>query len=398
MSRRESRVSMGARQTDSVFEYDNFKKKFLAQNRQIAKLNSTLSLRVKELSAEIAQLFNENIRLRESEIALAAELKREREKSRKVLYDAEMAALNLTKHLGFVRETFNIRHTSDTPSPTPPRATHRPLTSTPPSPRLSREPTVPGINEEEEPPDSPHRSKKTKRLSASRLPLPSRCSPSPPPLIDLAPPKKKKSSSRRQSGLFPVNIPVVDELAVTTAVALEDDDDPEEVAVFDDLVEEPAPIAKKEKRRKKEGTDAKFKDLTNEPRRKSPPIDDIPPTRQFLTPSPPQPTSLPTPQTSSSPEPTDAERTRRARKTVNYAEPKLNTKMRRADGVPPLRKQRMSASAVLDDRKVTLKRNKKFDYPSEEDPDDEDGADGDADEDYAIPSWRMGDRRHSLAI
>ncbi|KAF9017325.1 hypothetical protein BDZ89DRAFT_1045192 [Hymenopellis radicata] len=96
---------------------------------------------------KIAQLFNENIRLRESEIALAAELKRQREKSRKVLYGAEMAALNLTKHLGFVRETFNIRHTSDTPSPTPPRATHRPLTSTPPSPRLSREPTVPGIRD-----------------------------------------------------------------------------------------------------------------------------------------------------------------------------------------------------------------------------------------------------------
>ncbi len=65
---------------------------------------------------------------------------------------------------------------------------------------------------------------------------------------------------------------MVDELAVTTAVPLEDDDEAEEVVVFDNFVEDPTPTVKKEKRRKKEGTDSKFKDLTNEPRRKSPPI------------------------------------------------------------------------------------------------------------------------------
>lgn len=55
------------------------------------RLNSTLSVRIEELNAQISTLYVENLRLRASEIALAAQLKREREKSRKVMNDAEAA-------------------------------------------------------------------------------------------------------------------------------------------------------------------------------------------------------------------------------------------------------------------------------------------------------------------
>lgn len=57
----------------------------------IFRLNSTLSMKIEELNTEISTLYTENLRLRASEIALAAQLKREREKSRKILSDAEAA-------------------------------------------------------------------------------------------------------------------------------------------------------------------------------------------------------------------------------------------------------------------------------------------------------------------
>jgi hypothetical protein len=83
------------------------KKKFLLANKHITKyekficlkcqtlayvtsrLNSTLSVRIEELNAQISMLYVENLRLRASEIALASQLKREREQSRKILEDAE---------------------------------------------------------------------------------------------------------------------------------------------------------------------------------------------------------------------------------------------------------------------------------------------------------------------
>lgn len=59
------------------------------------RLNSTLSVRIEELQAQISTLYVENLRLRASEIALAAQLKKEQEKSRKILADAEAAVINL---------------------------------------------------------------------------------------------------------------------------------------------------------------------------------------------------------------------------------------------------------------------------------------------------------------
>ena len=55
------------------------------------RLNSTLSVRIEELQAQISTLYVENLRLRASEIALAAQLKKEQEKSQKILADAEAA-------------------------------------------------------------------------------------------------------------------------------------------------------------------------------------------------------------------------------------------------------------------------------------------------------------------
>ncbi|KAK0493305.1 hypothetical protein EDD18DRAFT_1179426 [Armillaria luteobubalina] len=418
MSRRESRVSMGARQNDALFEFENFKKKFLQANKQITKLNSTMSVRIEELNAQISTLYNENLRLRASEIALSTELKREREKSGKVLAEVEIAALGLTKHLDFLRQTFDIRQHSEPPTPLIPRATRRPspaTSSSSPSPtnRLSRPPNVPGICEEEEPiltseeeqivienPPSPRRKVKTKpRLSASKLPLPSRIA-SPPPVLDLSSVNVNslwKKPARRQSGLLTVNIDMVNEslerpvtpvLGMTKAENEACEEEEEEAAVYNGLVEnvmeeETGEVkVKKEKRRKYKDREAdtprdkemksildengdlnltsqklKFKDVTNSPRRRTAAdnsVDIVPDSgapRQFLISSPSHTSHLPTPHPSSPTPPPEPEsdtggRERRVRKSVNYAEPKLNTKMRKPDstGAP---KKRASASAVL---------------------------------------------------
>ncbi len=55
------------------------------------RLNSTLSVRIEELNAQISALHVENLRLRASEIALGSQLKKEREKSQRIIADAESA-------------------------------------------------------------------------------------------------------------------------------------------------------------------------------------------------------------------------------------------------------------------------------------------------------------------
>jgi hypothetical protein len=55
------------------------------------RLNSTLSVRIEELNAQISTLYVENLRLRASEIALATQLKKERERSQRMITDAESA-------------------------------------------------------------------------------------------------------------------------------------------------------------------------------------------------------------------------------------------------------------------------------------------------------------------
>ncbi|KAH7317513.1 hypothetical protein B0J17DRAFT_724353 [Rhizoctonia solani] len=76
-SRRENR--MAAAQNDALMEFENFKKKYLLVNKHVTKLNSTLSVRIEELNDQISKLQFENLRLRNSNISLVGQLKREKE-------------------------------------------------------------------------------------------------------------------------------------------------------------------------------------------------------------------------------------------------------------------------------------------------------------------------------
>ncbi|THV06880.1 hypothetical protein K435DRAFT_825720 [Dendrothele bispora CBS 962.96] len=433
MSRRESRTSLDARQNDALFEFENFKKKFLLANKHITKLNSTLSVRIEEQNARISFLETENLRLLAEKNTVALELKRERAKSRRIIEEAESLLFGFTNRLKHLRQDFRISATaSPTPSPPIPRATQRPSPNTdssPISPRLVREPTIPRIHEDDEPTPSsddesqshPQSRTKNRRLSSSRLPLPTRMS-SPTPEVDLVTVGKRKPT-RRHSGLLTIDTRLLQGDS-TSAVrpsspAFGSPDrreaglaEEEEIAalrgddVKTELSEESDLGIKKEKRKVKskgkerdtdssnvsvrkklrdeanglivDGKKLKLKDVTNSPRSRAAPspIDaavisevELAPTekpRQFLSGSPPQSAYLPTPQASSSPpllpattpepepEPESAfstTRERRVRKSVNYAEPKLNTKMRKPDPEPGTStaapRKRASAAAVM---------------------------------------------------
>lgn len=211
--------------------------------------------------------------------------------------------------MGFLRQAFCISEApSSSSSPTPPRATQRPLPSTesptsPAYPRLSRAPAISQIYEDEEPSDptededevkekSPRHKTKTKRLSTSRLPLPARISSPPPiPQVDLSVmstsgPSKRKPL-RRQSGLV-----ARQDSPVLGSPEVEDED---EMAAIHEPEEQETAVVRKEKRkaikgkekehdvslRKKlreemgnEGKKLKLADVTNSPRsRPSQPVD-----------------------------------------------------------------------------------------------------------------------------
>ncbi|ESK89107.1 hypothetical protein Moror_5280 [Moniliophthora roreri MCA 2997] len=482
MSRRESRNSLDARQNDALFEFENFKKKFLLANKHITKLNSTLSVRIEELNAQISMLYTENLRLRASEIALAAELKREREKSRQILKQTELAAIYLTKHLTSLRQDFNIsERPPQSPSPTPPRAVRRPapqndISSTSPvAPKLSRAPTVPKIHEDDEPsqssqgeaeeppPPSPRRKAKAKaRLSASRLPLPSRIA-SPPPQevstshvalqIDFTsiplPPAKRKPA-RRQSGLLiDTRMQTLENQAPASPLAVDRPPSPafgspirratglaeqrEEAAALrrisgdevpleeeivvpakkskssksresrerDPIVDMPAarPTERKKPKARDEGdgllTDGgvgvgsgvgkklKLQDVTNSPHNGpvASPIDTAAMSEIEAALAPASSSSrsssshLPTP--SPPPGERDADlatvggRERRVRKSVNYTEPKLNTKMRKPD--PP-----EGSAAPTTSRKRSTKARSRGSDPVDDTEDADGGAETEA--------------------
>ncbi|KAF8228972.1 hypothetical protein L208DRAFT_199042 [Tricholoma matsutake] len=419
--------------------WHSVKKKFLLANKHITKLNSTLSVRIEELNAQISSLYVENLRLRASEIALAAQLKREREKSRKVMTEAEAATLNLTKHLSYLRQSLNISTSSSAPTtphsprarkPPPNRTPANPSSNPPPLPRLSKIPNVPGICEEEEPllssseheiekPPSPvlRKSSKSKpRLSASRLPLPARVVEAP-PLLPLAeaplsselqqvPVKsstRPRKPSRRHSGLLMISadrslsVPRAPSPAfgspIRRAAGLEEEEE-EVVTVSEQLMLEadmevevelevethpkkvrrkskgkereaeggegvesvpPLPLRERERERERDKKRAKGEDDDDDNTVYDQPDEtEVATGRQYqgTSPTPSQPNS----RSSSSPVPPEGEgaigRERRIRKSVNYAEPKLNTKMRKPDpppgtAPPPQTKKRSSAAAVL---------------------------------------------------
>ncbi|KAI0294664.1 hypothetical protein B0F90DRAFT_1755372 [Multifurca ochricompacta] len=219
--------------------YPPVKKKFLLANKHITKLNSTLSIRIEELNAQISSLHVENLRLRASEIALGSQIKKEREKSQRIIADAESAIHNLMKSFGSIRKNFNIS------SPKPPSPKREPVPkarrlilnpdASPHANRLARPPRFPEIFEEDEAgsdaleedgsqsPTPVLRRKKPRSTSSSssRLPVSARAT-SPPSVPTLPMPivatiqvdidesilkQGKKRISRRQSGLINVASP-----------------------------------------------------------------------------------------------------------------------------------------------------------------------------------------------
>jgi hypothetical protein len=445
------------------------------------RLNSTLSTKIEELNAQISTLYVENLRLRASEIALASQLKREQAKSQKIMADADSAVriadipispalicnlqiANLAKHFGFLRDSFNIPLCAPSPpsrDPPPPRARRRvpDPNASPPIPRLSRAPNVPGIFEEDEEdspseePPSPTSAIRRKHKprhsgsgssSSSRLPLPTRAMS--PPAADLEEQlARRRRPTRRPSGLIskvssessslsvperplspafgsPVRreagLAEAAEEAAVADTAVELDDDIDEVVVLPRMARKDKDRSgDREKERKSKSSRGsssgsvqerkrshgveedlgpspepkpkhKFKDVTNSPRARSrekvptnvlavamkelgsqrqrtPDVDAdaIFGTRTFLTTpisTPPIPDGYPTPESSSPPDTREPEleadeaRGRRARKSVNYAEPKLNTYAvasfsgsRIANCSPSLRKMRKPAGAEL---------------------------------------------------
>ncbi|KAF8264664.1 hypothetical protein EI94DRAFT_1779516 [Lactarius quietus] len=463
MSRRESRVSMHDRQNDALFEFENFKKKFLLANKHITKLNSTLSVRIEELNAQISALHVENLRLRASEIALGTQLKKEREKSQRILTDAESAIHSLMKSFGSMRKNFNIPSPkSQSPKKDPPPKARRPVLNPAASPhanRLARPPRFPEIFEEDEGAGSdvleddrcqsptPVTRRKKPRSTTSSVHthvLARQSSPTPPLLqapivatiqvdIDESLLKQgKKRISRRQSGLITVGSGNSSSGSTTSSSAKSRATSPpprapspafgsplrrdaglaeeeEEYAAVhghrrvdaDEDVElerasnrgkkkrtlaqaqaEEAPAEEggreREKRRIREDFEVaaqRLQDVTNafvtraslppldtnvfEQDRRTPPEDtdsDMPSsaltyasTRPPLSTAAttPAPSHLPTPRNSSPPPiplpGADADastmgRERRVRKSVNYAEPKLNTKMRKPDPVTQVKR------------------------------------------------------------
>ncbi|KAH6899164.1 hypothetical protein BKA70DRAFT_1198417 [Coprinopsis sp. MPI-PUGE-AT-0042] len=407
MSRRESRASVGSRQNDALYEFEAFKKKFLLANKHITKLNSTLSVRIEELNAHIQALTVENLRLRTSEIQLTSELKREREKSRKVMADAESATQGLVRHLNNLRISMNIPHEGPLqPGPPSPKARRRPVdrhsveTDSPMPPRIAQAPTVPGIEEEEEASMSPTPKRKSskRRSSTSSLPLPSRPASTSTVHLDLTvahSTTKRNKPLRRQSGMLvpypddPLSVPrasspafgspvrlqagraeLEEEMAVINGDQGVDVEVPQEKKrsrkgkareeVYEEHEEEPPVVPVKDRKRRREGDDTAL--VTVEavqvqavPRRMA--LQAIDNTVHCLGEE--ESTSSrgrsPTPDADAG---TAAGRERRARKSVvSYAEPSLKVKMRKPDGAEPQKKKRTSTSSSSSSKPTSERRS-----------------------------------------
>ncbi|KAJ1309354.1 hypothetical protein OPQ81_006133 [Rhizoctonia solani] len=132
-SRRENR--MAAAQNDALMEFENFKKKYLLVNKHVTKLNSTLSVRIEELNDQISKLQVENLRLRNSNISLAAQLKRERQSrgrgsDPKTVALIDAATAEALRQLTVIRDA--LVNANCQPSP-PSRSIPTPPSSSPPA-------------------------------------------------------------------------------------------------------------------------------------------------------------------------------------------------------------------------------------------------------------------------
>ncbi|KAG8731089.1 hypothetical protein FRC10_002044 [Ceratobasidium sp. 414] len=430
-SRRESRTY--AAQNDALMEFENFKKKYLLVNKHVTKLNSTLSVRIEELNAQISKLQVENLRLRGANLNLVGQLKREREgKGRNAhttsLVDA--ATAEALRQLTIIRDAILAPSPQSSPQsiPTPPSSspTTAPTRITgpvhpTPSTRLAvaRAPEFASLAEATETPykrrrssgagteDSDSEMERHARIAAQRA-TPGAHRVAAPVYMDLEPEvePKVRRPARRQSGLLTrgATVPTPEDEGDTA----QETSPVENVDFFDPLsaklkskpssVPPASPSELKRGKRKlvesdlddainsvgvivdvrdlddvdeKDGENqvfkplqhvqsrvvantAKLQDVTNSPRRnvthslkkgKEKIVDDEPAPISYIgTPvvsktKLPSRTLIPTPTSGSgrlTPIPGAAEedpiaggRERRVRKSINYAEPKLNTKMRK---------------------------------------------------------------------
>jgi hypothetical protein len=67
-------------------------------------------VKIEELNAQISALNVENLRLRSSEIALSAQLRREKDKSRSIMADAEAAVCSSRLHPHSSSRVFTSTH------------------------------------------------------------------------------------------------------------------------------------------------------------------------------------------------------------------------------------------------------------------------------------------------
>ncbi|KAF8508290.1 hypothetical protein JB92DRAFT_3145075 [Gautieria morchelliformis] len=502
-SRRDSRVHLSIRQDDALLEFENFKRKYLLVNKHITKLNSTLSVRVEELNAQVSTLYVENLRLRASEIALVSQVKREKERAQRVVDEAEIAVGTLMGRLSDMRTSLSLSTPKNKDAVSSPRRKVPPSLIQPPreTVRLVRPPaeaiTQIRESEEEEGDDediTPTRTTTTRQPSTSRLPMP-KFVPTPQsaistgestiPHINLAAGATKRKPARRNGALLSVerhpaveraSSPVAGPVRRPRRSSAEQEDEEREVELevqvgnspevkadhqetpkikdegpgglgetrtmewhrqFDRKGKEKQVVGEREreieihsasekdssegsKERTKEKEKRRFgiKDVTNSPRTgatefgEEKPIE-MPATVPSSTLSTPSSTATPlfdtltpkpefslfstptTPATDGGSEAGESitGRERRTRKSVNYAEPKLNTKMRKPD--PPTESFRARTSAGG----TVTRRRRSIPTPNTVLASDEDG-DADVEGSGSNTRWTEGRRKtvHNTSV
>jgi len=200
-------------------EFENFKRKYLLVNKHITKLNSTLSVRVEELNGQVANLAAENVRLRASEISLAAQLKKEKKRNNHIVQQAEHVVGSLTHHLVNMRASLGLLTPDATPigsiSPLKNRLPTSPVQPPREPVRLARPPAdvITQIRESEEDESGEEASPTRAYSAASRLPLsgftPRTSQLEIPPEFDL------NSASKRKLGRRHSSLLVIDHGAIT---------------------------------------------------------------------------------------------------------------------------------------------------------------------------------------
>ncbi|KAG9019169.1 Phosphotransferase enzyme [Tulasnella sp. 427] len=362
------------------------KRKYLQYNKQIIKENSNLRVQVEELKAQISQLYVENLALGRSNIALEKELKREKARRKvgsdpKTINATDKLAADMIKQLETLRQSFARMTTAATPE-SPNESTPEPIARERPTVSnrinlISRAPEFDNIEEGEELDEDEH------FLEPSLIPLPDddddlapRTSPSfsssPEAPVQPQPTATKRKPTRRQSGLLGpsrTRISLSPDEEDEVAGMLADREEPERASVVPGTVK-----ARKKTKTAEGGARLGLCDVTNSPPKheniqkgissvlaeveedsnavlKPTPArmekskhksSEAAQSSKPLTPDPtygaPHPISTASAdsQVDSSEETGGSARPTRARKSVNYAEPKLNTKMRKPDESTPV--------------------------------------------------------------